>query len=82
MENSLKQFIFDHFSSRCSSMQSDEISDCKGLVGPNLWHQIVLSERRYDFERLLPWLVEKRLIPLEYVGFNYIGDKLYRKISI
>jgi hypothetical protein len=79
MDDYFDQLVFDHFSSRSALMQTGEISDCKGLVKPCLWYEIIPSERRCVFVDPLSMFVEQELLPLELVGFNKQGHSLYRK---
>lgn len=80
MDDYFDQLVFDHFSSRSALMQPGEITDCKGLVKPGLWHEIVQSERRCVFVDPLSRFVAQGLLPLELVGYNSRRDNLYRKI--
>ena len=79
MEQNFDDFVLDHFRSSCDRMEPDEISDCKGLVSPDLWHEIIPSERRYIFGRPLSRFVKYGLLPMEFVGFNSMRHNLYRK---
>ena len=79
MDDYFDQLALDQFSSRSELMEPGEISDCKGLVEPDLWDEILPSERRYVFGRPLSKYVEAGLLPLEFVGFNSKRHNLYRK---
>ena len=75
------QFIYDHVLPRISSMELEQITDCKDLFDPDLWNAVPPFERRYVFGRPIAMLVAQGKLPLEFAGFNSKRHNLYRKIQ-
>jgi hypothetical protein len=81
MNDDHMQFIYDIAMEQCENMKYDEIRDCKGLIGPEVWNIVPPSERRHVFGRPLAMLVAQGKLPLEFAGFNRKRHNLYRKIK-
>ena len=80
MDNDHLRFILMHVSPHIAQMRSGEVTDCKGMFDPELWHAAPSDEHRHVFGRPIAMLVAQGKIPLRFIGFDRSRHNLYEKI--